>query len=158
MLSFEINKSWTAYSNYYNSGWSYYKFINSVPLADDANVNEIAYDEYPAYLNVSYYEITAEDISSIEDVQKNMKEYAESMEEPPAEYKDEIVKTSKGYDMLKIRTVFKGDYDCVEYAYYILNGKNLATVDTYSFNMKDDESIQKTAEEIANTLEWKEAE
>ncbi len=26
---------------------------------------------------------------------KNMKEYAESMEEPPAEYKDEIVKTSK---------------------------------------------------------------
>ena len=71
MLSFEINKSWTAYSNYYNSGWSYYKFINSVPLADDANVNEIAYDEYPAYLNVSYYEITAEDISSIEDVQKN---------------------------------------------------------------------------------------
>ena len=60
--------------------------------------------------------------------------------------------------MLKIRTVFKGDYDCVEYAYYILNGKNLATVDTYSFNMKDDESIQKTAEEIANTLEWKEAE
>ncbi len=47
--------------------------------------------------------------------------------------------------MLKIRTVFKGDYDCVEYAYYILNGKNLATVDTYSFNMKDDESIQKNS-------------
>ena len=38
--------------------------------------------------------------------------------------------------------------------YYILNNDIVATVDVYSFNMKDEKEIEKVVEDIANSVEW----
>ena len=83
-----------------------------------------------------------------------MQESIESSEEKPSVYEDEIVKSSKGYDWLKIKVVFSENPAQVEYIYYMVNGNLLASIDAYSFNLEDDAELQKTVSKIADSFEW----
>lgn len=163
VVSFNVSESWTAYTNAYETGWNYYKYINTVPSLDtnEVNTEEIDYSKYPAYLNVSYYEVDTEKINSIEDVKNSMKEYIDSLESKPDIYEEEISKTKAGYDMLTLKMHFGNDEEHeqpeqLEYLFYILNGENMACVDTYSFNMDDEKDIKDNANKIAQTFKWQE--
>lgn len=155
-LSFKISETWTSYETPYATGWNFYKYINTVPPLETNEVKTqfASYDQYPAYLNISHYEVDTEKISKIEDVQSSMKEYINSMETIPEECEETISKTQNGYDMLTIRMYFKENPEQIEYLFYVLNGENIACVDTYSFNMNDEKQIKNHAEQIANTLKW----
>lgn len=160
-VSFDISESWTAYTNAYETGWNYYKYINTVPPLDANSISttEVDYSKYPAYLNVSYYEVDTEKITSIEDVKNSMKEYIDSLESKPDIYEEEISKTKAGYDMLTLKMHFGNDEEHeqpeqLEYLFYLLNGDQMACIDTYSFNMNDDKDIKDNANKIAQTFKW----
>ena len=81
-----------------------------------------------------------------------MVEYINSAEDKP-ELENEISKTEKGYDVLKLKATYNTEPEQIEYMYYILNNDIVATVDVYSFNMKDEKEIEKVVEDIANSVE-----
>lgn len=154
-VSFEMNATWIEYSNYYAGGWNYYKYISNMPLSNtnEIDANEIDYSTYPAMLNVNYYEIDTSEYSSIQDVADYMTEYINSAEDKP-EYEQEISKTEKGYDVLKIKATYNTEPAQVEYMYYILNGNVMATVDGYSFTLSDEKELAKVVADVANSFEW----
>ena len=154
-VSFEMNATWIEYSNYYAGGWNYYKYISNMPLSNtnEIDANEIDYSTYPAMLNVNYYDVDTSEYSSIQDVADYMTEYINSAEDKP-EYEQEISKTEKGYDVLKIKATYNTDPAQVEYMYYILNGNVMATVDGYSFTLSDEKELAKVVADVANSFEW----
>ena len=154
-VSFEMNATWIEYSNYYAGGWNYYKYISNMPLSNtnEIDTNEIDYSTYPAMLNVNYYDVDTSEYSSIQDVADYMTEYINSAEDKP-EYEQEISKTEKGYDVLKIKATYNTDPAQVEYMYYILNGNVMATVDGYSFTLSDEKELAKVVADVANSFEW----
>ena len=154
-VSFEMNATWIEYSNYYAGGWNYYKYISNMPLANtnEIDANEIDYSTYPAMLNVNYYEVDTSEYSSIQEVADYMAEYINSAEDKP-EYEQEISKTEKGYDVLKIKATYNTEPAQVEYMYYILNGNVMATVDGYSFTLSDEKELAKVVADVANSFEW----
>ena len=154
-VSFEMNATWIEYSNYYAGGWNYYKYISNMPLSNtnEIDANEIDYSTYPAMLNVNYYEIDTSEYSSIQDVADYMAEYINSAEDKP-EYEQEISKTEKGYDVLKIKATYNTEPAQVEYMYYILNGNVMATVDGYSFTLSDEKELAKVVADVANSFDW----
>ena len=154
-VSFEMNATWIEYSNYYAGGWNYYKYISNMPLSNtnEIDANEIDYSTYPAMLNVNYYEVDTSEYSSIQDVADYMTEYINSAEDKP-EYEQEISKTEKGYDVLKIKATYNTEPAQVEYMYYILNGNVMATVDGYSFTLSDEKELAKVVADVANSFEW----
>lgn len=154
-VSFEMNATWIEYSNYYAGGWNYYKYISNMPLSNtnEIDANEIDYSTYPAMLNVNYYEVDTSEYSSIQEVADYMAEYINSAEDKP-EYEQEISKTEKGYDVLKIKATYNTDPAQVEYMYYILNGNVMATVDGYSFTLSDEKELAKVVADVANSFDW----
>lgn len=154
-VSFEMNATWIEYSNYYAGGWNYYKYISNMPLSNtnEFDANEIDYSTYPAMLNVNYYDVDTSEYSSIQDVADYMTEYINSAEDKP-EYEQEISKTEKGYDVLKIKATYNTDPAQVEYMYYILNGNVMATVDGYSFTLSDEKELAKVVADVANSFDW----
>lgn len=154
-VSFEMNATWIEYSNYYAGGWNYYKYISNMPLSNtnEIDANEIDYSTYPAMLNVNYYEVDTSEYSSIQDIADYMTEYINSAEDKP-EYEQEISKTDKGYDVLKIKATYNTDPAQVEYMYYILNGNTMATVDGYSFTLSDERELAKVVADVANSFDW----
>lgn len=157
-VSFEVSESWTSYTNSYVPGWNYYRYINTVPPLESNQIktSNVSYDQYPAYLNISHYEVDTEKLSKIEDVQSSMKEYVDSLETKPDTYEENISKTKNGYDMLTMRMYFKEDPEQIEYLFYILNGESMVCVDTYSFNMDDEKEIKNNANKIIDSLKWQE--
>lgn len=154
-VSFEMNATWIEYSNYYAGGWNYYKYISNMPLSNtnEIDANEIDYSTYPAMLNVNYYEVDTSEYSSIQEVADYMAEYINSAEDKP-EYEQEISKTEKGYDVLKIKATYNTEPAQVEYMYYILNGNVMATVDGYSFTLSDEKELAKVVADVANSFDW----
>lgn len=154
-VSFEMNATWIEYSNYYAGGWNYYKYISNMPLSNtnEIDANEIDYSTYPAMLNVNYYDVDTSEYSSIQDVADYMAEYINSAEDKP-EYEQEISKTEKGYDVLKIKATYNTEPAQVEYMYYILNGNVMATVDGYSFTLSDEKELAKVVADVANSFDW----
>ena len=155
VIKFDVNTTWTEYTNYYASGWSYYKYISNFPIenVNEVDVNNIDYTTYPAGLNVSYFQVDTSEYDSIEKIRDYMVEYINSAEDKP-ELENEISKTEKGYDVLKLKATYNTEPEQIEYMYYILNNDIVATVDVYSFNMKDEKEIEKVVEDIANSVEW----
>ena len=159
VIKFDVNTTWTEYTNYYASGWSYYKYISNFPIenTNEVDVNNIDYTTYPAGLNVSYFQVDTAEFDSIEKIKEYMVEYINSAEDKP-EIEQEISKTEKGYDVLKLKVTYNTEPEQIEYMYYILNNDMVATVDVYSFNMKDEKEIEKVVQDIANSMEWINAE
>ena len=155
IIKFQINANWTEYTNYYASGWNYYKYINSFPIenANDVDVNNIDYTTYPAGLNVSYFQIDTTEYDSIDKISNYMTEYINSAEEKP-EVEQETIKTKNGYDAVKMKLTYNTEPEQVEYIYYILNNDMVATVDVYSFNLKDEREIENVSQQIADSIEW----
>lgn len=154
-VSFEMNTTWIEYSNYYAGGWNYYKYISNMPLSNtnEIDANEIDYTTYPAMLNVNYYELDTNEYSSLQEIADYMAEYINSAEDKP-EYEQEITKTEKGYEVLKIKAKYNTEPAQVEYMYYILNGNTVATVDGYSFTLNDEKELAKVVENVANSFDW----
>ena len=155
VIKFDINTTWTEYTNYYTSGWNYYKYISNFPIenTNEGDVNNIDYTTYPAGLNVSYFQVDTTEYDSIEKIRDYMVEYINSAEDKP-EIEEEISKTEKGYDVLKLKATYNTEPEQIEYMYYILNNDMVATVDVYSFNMKDEKEIEKVVEDVSNSFEW----
>ncbi len=157
-VSFKISESWTSYTNSYVDGWNYYRYINTVPPLETNKIkpSTTSYDKYPAYLNISNYEVDTTKLSKIEDVQSSMKDYIDTLETKPDAHEETISKTKNGYDMLTMRMYFKEGPEQIEYLFYVLNGESMVCVDTYSFNMDDEKEIKKNAEKIIDSLKWQE--
>ena len=155
IIKFDINTTWTEYTNYYTSGWNYYKYISNFPIenTNEVDVNNIDYSTYPAGLNVSYFQIDTTEYDSIDKISNYMLEYINSAEEKP-EVEQEIIKTKNGYDAVKMKLTYNTEPEQVEYIYYILNNDMLATVDVYSFNLKDEREIENVSQQIADSIEW----
>lgn len=155
-MSFEVNGKWIEYESYYTDVWTYYRYINTKEPAMDEEIEEGDYDKLPAYLNVSTTQVNTEEVSNIQDIQQNMKDYTNTLEsnEKPSLYEDSIDKTTTGYDVLKIKMEYDADHNRIEYLYYILNGEEAAIVDVISYNMDDAEELVKTAEEVAQSFKW----
>lgn len=155
IIKFDINTTWTEYTNYYTSGWNYYKYISNFPIenTNEVDVNNIDYSTYPAGLNVSYFQIDSTEYDSIDKISNYMLEYINSAEEKP-EVEQEIIKTKNGYDAVKMKLTYNTEPEQVEYIYYILNNDMVATVDVYSFNLKDEREIENVSQQIADSIEW----
>ncbi len=158
-VSFEVSEAWTSYTNAYVQGWNYYRYINTVPPLETnqiKNSSTVGYDKYPAYLNISHYEVDTTKLSKIEDVQSSMKEYIDSLDTKPDTYEENISTTKNGYQMLTMRMYFKEAPEQIEYLFYILNDDSMVCVDTYSFNMDDEKEIKDNATKIIDSLKWQE--
>lgn len=155
-ISFSVNGRWISYQSYYTYGnaWTYYRYINT-PVPVDEKVEENDPTKWPAYLTVSYSTLDLEEMSSLEEVKESFKEYINSLEETPDIYEEKIEKTKTGYDILKIKIQFEQTPQQVEYVYHIMNGDQLATIDSYSYNLADEQEIKTTVENIANAFKWK---
>lgn len=155
VIKFDINTTWTEYTNYYASGWNYYKYISNFPIenTNEVDVNNIDYSTYPAGLNVSYFQIDTTEYDSIDKISNYMLEYINSAEEKP-EVEQEIIKTKNGYDAVKMKLTYNTEPEQVEYIYYILNNDMVATVDVYSFNLKDERKIERMSQELADSIEF----
>ena len=155
VVSFDIASNWEKFTSPYDTGWNYYRYINTTPPLNGEEIAEDDYDKYPAYINISYYQVDTEELPDIVAVQNSMKEYITSLENTPETYEEKIEKTDKELEILKLRMIFKRDPEQIEYAYYILNNNTLVCIDGYSFNLKDDKELEKTVEKISNSFEWK---
>lgn len=155
VVKFDINTTWTEYTNYYTTGWNYYKYISNFPIenANEVDANNIDYSTYPAALNISYFQIDTTEYDSIDKISSYMTEYINSAEEKP-ELEQETIKTKNGYDAVKMKLTYNTEPEQVEYIYYILNNDMVATVDVYSFNMRDESEIEKMSQELADSIEW----
>lgn len=155
VIKFDINTTWTEYTNYYTSGWNYYKYISNFPIenANEVDINNIDYTTYPAGLNVSYFQIDTTEYDSIDKISNYMTEYINSAEEKP-EVEQETIKTKNGYDAVKMKLTYNTEPEQVEYIYYILNNDMVATVDVYSFNLKDEREIENVSQQITDSIEW----
>lgn len=153
-ISFEVNGKWVEYQNLDANLWTYYRYINTKKPTIDEEIKEDDFTKMPAYFNVSYGIVDSEKISTIEDVQKSIKESAYALEQKPSEYEDSIAKSKAGYDVLKVRMIFKEEYNQIEYLYYILKGDELTTLDASSYNMDDESELEKTVESVVESLKW----
>lgn len=154
-VSFEIGKDWTSTETDYDTEWNFYKYINTVPILNSENsLTEDDYSSYPAGINVYYNTTDTENITSIEDIKTSIQSSIENTEEEPDIFNMDISRTSKNYDLLKVKIVYNSYPEEVLYYYYILNGDQLSCITAYSFNLKDDETIEKEAEKLVNSFSW----
>lgn len=65
-------------------------------------------------------------------------------------------KTEQNYDLLKVKLISSAYSEQLLYYYYILNEDELSCITAYSFNLDDDETIEKEADKLANSFKWEE--
>ena len=154
-VSFEIGKDWTNTEADYDTEWNFYRYINTVPVLNSENsLTEDDYSSYPAGINIYYNTTDTENIKSIEDIKTSIQSSIENTEEEPDIFKMDISRTSKNYDLLKVKIVYNSYPEEVLYYYYILNGDQLSCITAYSFNLEDDETIEKEADKLVNSFTW----
>lgn len=153
-LSFQIPQGWIAYQEYNEeTGWIFYKTI-SIPTEKENNeeeTNTIDYSQYPAMLNVIY---SKNEETSIDELKTSLETFIKEKLQPQ-ECNVEKVKTSKGYDAVKIKLKYNQDPEEVCYYYYIYTDNKLAIITGDSFNLNDEQLLEKETEETANSFEWK---
>lgn len=154
-INFEIQKNWSKGQSQYQNEWNFYKYINNMPVLDSNNeITEDDYSSYPAGINVYYDKLDTTSVNNIEDIKTIVQENFENADDKPDLINMEILKTSKNYDLLKIRIEYNQSPSEILYYYYILNGDNLACITAYSFNLDDETAIEKEAHNLSNSFEW----
>lgn len=154
-INFEIQKNWSKGQSQYQNEWNFYKYINNMPVLDSNNeIEEDDYSSYPAGINVYYDKLDTTSVKNIEDIKTTAQENLENADDKPDLINMEILKTSKNYDLLKIRIEYNQSPSEILYYYYILNGDNLACITAYSFNLDDETAIEKEANNLSNSFEW----
>ena len=154
-INFEIQKNWSKGQSQYQNEWNFYKYINNMPVLDSNNeIAEDDYSSYPAGINVYYDKLDTTSVNNIEDIKTTVQENLENADDKPDLINMEILKTSKNYDLLKIRIEYNQSPSEILYYYYILNGDNLACITAYSFNLDEETAIEKEANNLSNSFEW----
>ena len=154
-INFEIQKNWSKGQSQYQNEWNFYKYINNMPVLDsNIEIEEDDYSSYPAGINVYYDKLDTTSVKNIEDIKTTVQENLENADDKPDLINMEILKTSKNYDLLKIRIEYNQSPSEILYYYYILNGDNLACITAYSFNLDDETAIEKEANNLSNSFEW----
>lgn len=154
-IKFEIQKNWSEGQSQYKNEWVFYKYINTSAALDSNNeISQDDYSSYPAVISVYYDAADTEIIKNIEDIKTTVQANLEKTEDKPDSINMEISKTSKDYDLLKVRIEYNQSPEEILYYYYILNGDNLACITAYSFNLNDETNIEKDTSNLANSLEW----
>lgn len=154
-INFEIQNNWSKGQSQYQNEWNFYKYINNMPVLDSNNeIAEDDYSSYPAGINVYYDKLDTTSVNNIEDIKTTVQENLENADDKPDLINMEILKTSKNYDLLKIRIEYNQSPSEILYYYYILNGDNLACITAYSFNLDDETAIEKEANNLSNSFEW----
>lgn len=154
-INFEIQKNWSKGQSQYQNEWNFYKYINNMPVLDSNNeIAEDDYSSYPAGINAYYDKLDTTSVKNIEDIKTTVQENLENADDKPDLINMEILKTSKNYDLLKIRIEYNQSPSEILYYYYILNGDNLACITAYSFNLDDETAIEKEANNLSNSFEW----
>ncbi len=154
VMSFKIDADWEQGSSYYDDGeWIYYRYINSTPSEE---ITEGDYSKYPATVDVMYFANDVEAIPDLDTVQQTVKESIMSQDVTPETYEEKIETTSNGYNVLKVKLIYKADYQSIEYVNYLLKGDMIAVIDTYSYNLDDESELKKTIEKITESFKWKE--
>ena len=147
------------YTNEYSqdNGWTYYKYIsNTNALYENVQSEDgtVDYTKYPARIGIAYdAETSEESYSSIEDLKDILESYIKE-ELRPEEYNMEITTTQKGYDALKAKVKYTSDPQEVDYLYYIYKDGKLAYITASTFNMDDEEQLEKDSEMILNSFVW----
>ena len=150
-IKFEIDGDWTKINSQYIE---FYKYINTFPVADSqTNTTEQDYSSYPAVIAIVYNEVDPETIKSIEDVKALLDTTFEKAEEKPDTLEMNVSKTTNNYDMLKVKLLFNTEPEEVLYYYYILDGEKLACITSYSYNLADDEELERVSDELSNSFE-----
>ena len=152
-LKFKINTSWTQYTNMYNGGWNYYKYINTKPVEDSNTIESDDYSHEPAYISIAYQQLESGDEKSIEERKQDVTDSIDKLQDKPNESSVEIDKTAKEYDVIKIKIKYNEDPQTVEYLYYIYTSDYVISIDAYSFTFQDEEALQKNIENIINSIE-----
>lgn len=154
-LSFQAPQGWVAYQGYSEeTGWTFYKSI-SAPTVKENNeeaTNTIDYSQYPAMLNVVYSK--NDEATSIDELKTDLETYIKEKLQPE-EYSVEKVKTSNGYDAVKIKLKYNQDPEEVSCYYYIYTDGKLAIVTGESFNLNDEQILEKDVISTANSFKWK---
>lgn len=154
-LSFQTAQGWFAYQGYNEkTGWTFYKSI-SAPTVKENNeeaTNTIDYSQYPAILNIVYSK--NEDTKSIDELKTELETYIKEKLQPE-EYSVEKVRTSKGYDAVKVKLKYNQDPEEVCYYYYIYSDGKLAIITGDSFKLNDEQVLEKDVIATANSFEWK---
>ncbi len=154
-VSFEVSGDWNQGDSEYETEWNFFKYINTVPVLNSENtISEYDYSSYPAGINVYYDKVNTETLKSIEDVKANVQAGLESSENKPDSQDMEISKTKENYDLLKVRLVYKNYPTEILYYYYILGGDKLLCITSYSFNLDDEQDIEKETDKLVNTFKW----
>lgn len=154
-VSFEIGKDWTNTEADYDTEWNFYRYINTVPVLNSENsLTEDDYSSYPAGINIYYNTTDTENIKSIEDIKTSVQTSIENTTEELDTFNMDVSKTSHNYDVLKVKIVYNNYPEEVLYYYYILNGDQLSCITAYSFNLEDDETIEKEADKLVNSFTW----
>lgn len=158
-VNFAILGDWNTLNEYsQDNGWTYYKYIsNEDALYENVQSEDgtVDYTKYPARIGVAYdTEVSEESYNSIGDLEDILESYIKE-ELRPEEYNMEITTTQKGYDALKAKVKYTSEPKEVDYLYYIYkeDGK-LAYITASTFNMDDEEQLEKDSEMILNSFVW----
>lgn len=161
-VRFLMPNDWSVYQEYNDEdGWTYYKYINNYinanenkEVIDSENSEEttkIDYKKYPSTISVSYDKDVI--YNSIDELKESLEEYIKSLE--PEEYNIDTLETKTGNTAIKVKVKFTSYPEEIDYWCYIYNEEKLGYISSRTFNMEDDEQIEKTTMEILNSFEWK---
>lgn len=154
-VSFEIEKDWDIASSSYENQWNFYRYINTLPIVNSQNtISKDDYSSYPAQISVYYDDVDTETIHSIEDIKTNFEKSIENTEEKSDVCNIDVLKTSKNYDLMKVKMVYNDFPEEIVFYYYILNGNELACITVHSYSLKDSETIEKYGDNIVNSFKW----
>lgn len=154
-VKFEIQKDWAKGQSEYTTEWNFYKYISNKPNSNETNeIKEGDYASYPAGINVFYDPSDQEEISNIDDIKSSLEKSLEDSTDKPETIDMNTEKTKNNYDVLKVKIIYNTEPQQVTYYYYILNGKKLACITTYSFNLDEADAIDTEASKIMNSFKW----
>lgn len=150
VISFTIDSEWVQGVNDYENEWVYYRYLNNnypKEINDDDS-------QYPANIDIIYFENDIEKIPDIETLKQNIKESMLSEEIQPETCEENIETTLNGYNVLKMRMLYKTDYDSIEYAYYILKDNYIAVIDAFCYNLDEETELKESIDKITESFKW----
>ncbi len=153
-VNFAISSDWKVYQEYNEEdGWTYYKYITNYlkPANSEETTNTIDYTKYPATIAVAYD--IEETYNSIDELKTALEEYIVTLQ--PSEYNVENLTTKKGYEAVKVKLTFETYPEEIDYWCYIYKDGKLGYITSSTFNMQDDEEIEKETMSILDSFEWR---
>ena len=155
-VSFEIPIDWNVYEEYSQEyGWTYFKYISALPIStENESKNEIDYTTYPASLAIAYDQEATGLYDSIDELKQTLEIYIQAQLQPEEYYIDTFT-TEKGYSAIKATIKYTNYPEEIDYYYYIYKDGKLGYITAITLNMNDEQELNETALNVANSFEWK---